>query len=95
MEVSIHELRTITNLLLDRLLEEGHQKVILPHDYYWSVPKDVESDPYEQPTSLTLGQLSEDINQLRSLLSGEKEPLAYALVWLASILRAVGKEVVA
>jgi len=95
MEINTQELREAANLLFDHLVKAGQQKVSLPHDYYWNVPKEAEYDPYKQPTSLTLGQLSEDLKELKGLLKGDKEPLAYALVWLASILRAVGEEVVA
>lgn len=95
MEIYTQELREAANLLFDHLVQAGHQKVFLSHDYYWSVPKEAEYDPYKQPTLLTLGQLSEDMDHLKGLLIGDQEPLAYALLWLASILRAVGEEVVA
>jgi len=95
MDISIEELRAAANLLLDYLVREGYQQVSLSHDYYWSVPKEAAFDPYHQPTSLTLGQLTEDMNELRRLLRGDTEPLAYGLVWLAAVLRAVGEEVVA
>ncbi|MGE0610476.1 MAG: hypothetical protein AB7O62_25530 [Pirellulales bacterium] len=94
MDVKINELRMLTNMLLDNLEKSGHSTIALPHDYYWSVPKQLEYDPYKEPTSLTLGQLSDDLIELESVARGEKEPVAYALVWLASILRAIGQDLV-
>lgn len=94
MEVTIAELRIVANRLFDNLDKAGRQAITIPHDYYWSVPQDERYDPYKQPSELTLGQLSDDIRELRRIATGEAQPLAYAFVWFSSIARALGEEVV-
>jgi hypothetical protein len=81
--------------LFAHLLESGHEFVPLPHDYYWSIPKEALYNPYSQPSELTLGQLSDDLEELKRIDNGKAEPLSFALVWLAAVIRAIGEETVA
>jgi len=37
---------------------------------------------------------SDDWNELQRIVRGESAPIAYALVWLAAILRRVGEQAV-
>ena len=69
----------------------GQEAIDLPGDFYWDVPAEALYDPYSEPRQLDLGQLSEDWEKLLSLANGESPPVGYALVWLASILRAYGQ----
>lgn len=94
MEVNTTELRHITTCLLDHLENMGQNTIQIPHDYYWAIPTSEKYQPYSQPTDLSLGQLSEDLNELRKLLQSDSEPIAYAFVWLASILCAIGEDLV-
>lgn len=94
MDVHIKELRAVADKLFRHLLESGHETIDLPQDLYWSIPKEARYDPYSQPTELTLGQLSDDLAELKRIESGEVEPLSFALVWLAAVIRAVGEETV-
>jgi hypothetical protein len=43
---------------------------------------------------LTMGQLSEDWNEVAKIASGQRPPAAYALVWLSSLLRFIGTKFV-
>lgn len=95
MEISLDELRRVTDRLYEHLAERGISNVSLGRDYYWSIPSGSRYNPYAQPTDLTLGQLTDDVAELRRILNGDTEPLAYALVWLAAVLRAIGEDVVA
>jgi hypothetical protein len=81
-------------LLLDQLEQPGHSEVEVEPDYYWSIPTDKLYAPYEQPTDLTLGQLSSDLEEVRRINSGEKPAVAYGLVWLSALLRFVGAKAV-
>src|SRR6476659_5202373 len=94
MEVDFNELQQITETLLTHLRSSNLDSVELGVDFYWNMPKAAKYDPYYEPTSLTVGQLSDDWAELQRILSGEREPLAHHLVWLAAILRAVGEKVV-
>ncbi len=95
MEVSIDELLTVTKQILDRLKEAGYDKVAVEHDYYWNIPTDERYKVEQQPSTLTIGQLDDDVRELRRIISGEKEAFGYALVWLSAVLRAVGEKAIA
>lgn len=94
MKVCIAELREVANLLFDHLERSGHAEIELESDYYWSIPTEQLYSVYEEPTDLTIGQLSDDQRELANIRAGAKPPLAYALVWLSSLLRYVGARVV-
>lgn len=94
MRIPLAQLRQVTNQLYDHLEAQGHSSVEIPHDYYWEIPKEQRCDVYRDPAGLTMGQTSDDWEELRKILTGESEPIAYALVWLAALLREIGEEVV-
>jgi hypothetical protein len=94
MNVTTAELRQLCNQLLTHLESNGIHTISVTDDYYWNVPSDQRYNPYEQPGQPDLGQLSDDIRELRRTLEGEREPVAYALVWLSSLLRYVGEKTV-
>ncbi|MBF6469884.1 hypothetical protein IU427_32695 [Nocardia beijingensis] len=81
--------------MLDVLLDHveattANDVVAVDKDYFWSVPTDELYDNYDQPTSLTRGQVSDSWQYLRDLLADEEYALGYHLVWLADVLRALG-----
>jgi hypothetical protein len=41
-----------------------------------------------------MGQLSDDWNEVAKIASGQRPPIAYALVWLSSLLRFIGSKLV-
>lgn len=94
MKVSVAELREAANLLFDHLERSGHAEIEVDADYYWSVPTEQLYSSYTEPTGLTLGQLSDDQRELTRIRIGAQPPLAYALVWLSSLLRFVGARIV-
>ena len=91
MKVSTEELREFLEVILKRLEDRGKQEIHIEADFYWHVPQEAWNDPYVEPKDLTLGQLSDDIAELRRITSGASDPLVYAAVWLGAILRAVGE----
>ncbi len=94
MIINISDLRKITNLLLTRLEEEGHTSVEISQDYYWDIAKEKRFNPYEEPKELTLGQLTDDWNEINNILKKQNPPISYALVWVAAILRVIGEETI-
>lgn len=92
MKISSGDLLRATELLLQHLDERGQNEFEISKDFYWEVPFADRYDQYDQPSDLTVGQLSDDWAELERMLSGSKEPIGYGLVWLSSILRAVGEE---
>ena len=90
MSINLNELRAVSNLLFDHLLERGIVEVELSEDYYWSIPDTSLYCVYREPKDLTIGQLSADLESLAKIRSGEQAPIGYAFVWLSSVLRFLG-----
>lgn len=94
MKVSINELREISNRLLDHVESLGVKDVDISADYYWTIPADQLYDPSLEPAAPSLGQLTDDWNELQLIRQGDRPPVAIALEWLAAIMRAVGEKVI-
>lgn len=94
MRITTGELRRAAELLLTHLEQQGQSAVEIEQDYYWSIAPEQRYDAYNQPGELSMGQLSDDWAEVRAIAQGQKEPLGYGLVWLSSVLRAVGEKTV-
>ncbi len=94
MNVKVAELRAIADRLFTYLEETGRSDFEISEDYYWSIEKDEVYDPYKDPKALTMGQLSDDWDELSDILKEESPPIGYALVWLSAILRNIGEKAV-
>jgi hypothetical protein len=92
MRIAIADVRRICELLLTHLEQSGRGSIDLTNDFYWNIPQEQLYRPYEEPDVTDVGQLSDDWAELQAILRGQKEPLGYALVWLSSILRAIGED---
>jgi hypothetical protein len=93
MKIRIADLRVVSNLLFDHLERSGHSEIELDKDYYWSISNEDLYDPFNEPKRIYLGQLYEDYESLKDLLSGRDEPVAFGLVWLSSLLRYIGEKI--
>lgn len=94
MEVSVDELRTVSRLLFDHLEEIGYSTVPIKDDYYWWIPDDALYNLESEPKEFGVGQLSDDLQELRAIAGNERDPSALALAWLSAVLRYVGESVV-
>jgi hypothetical protein len=90
LSTSVPELRRIANVLLDHLEASTGTAVDLAHDFYWFLDPADRRDVYREPSDGTIGQLSENLTNLRSSVESGDE-VGYCLVWLAEILRTVGE----
>jgi hypothetical protein len=93
MRIGIDELELVARQLFDHLRDKGIEEVSVEQDFYWNISKAQRYNPNETPNELTLGQLSDDWQELQRMLNGERDAIGYALVWLSAILRCVGEEV--
>ncbi len=91
MHIELADLRRTSERLFKHLQEKGIDSIDIPVDYYWNIPTGQVYNPYQEPSALDLGQLTADWNELQTLLDPQNEPIAYYLVWLAAILRAIGE----
>jgi hypothetical protein len=94
MKVNVSELRQAANIIFDHLESLGHNEIDIDQDYYWNIPDGKLYTVYEEPSGFTMGQLSDDLNEMRKINSGQKAPIAFAFVWLSPLLRALGTKIV-
>ena len=92
MTIKIDEIRQACNKLLDFLESNGNNEIITDLDFYWNIQSSSLYNVYEDPENMTIGQLSDDLNELRKIINNETEPVGYALVWLSSLLRLIGEK---
>ena len=91
MNISVVELKVAIEKLLT-LVCATTPVVTIEVDYYWDVSPGARYDNYKQPTDLSVGQLSDDWTEIRRILDGTAEPVPYALVWAAALLRRIGEQ---
>lgn len=94
MKISTIDLRRATIALLQHLDETEQREFDFDEDFCWDVPADKRYLPYDKPGDLTMGQLSDDWSEVTQILEDRRQPVAYALVWLAAILRRVGEKAI-
>jgi hypothetical protein len=94
MNIDIATLRSLTELLLRAVEESGIDHVEVSDDFYWEVSSGKRYNPYEQPTELTLGQLTDDWQELLKLITNQKgrEPISHDLVLLSTLIRYIGEK---
>ncbi len=92
MHFELGDLRRISEKLFAHFERLGLDSFDVPSaDYYWHIPKKQVYNPYEEPSDFTLGQLTDDWDELKRVLESEIEPFGYDLVRLSAILRAIGE----
>jgi hypothetical protein len=91
MKVNIKEIEIVALLLLSKLRESKGNEIELTNDYYWDISIEELYNPYEEPSNITLGQLSDDIEEIQRLNKSD-DAIAYDLKRLAAILKALSIE---
>lgn len=94
MKVRTADLRQAVLGLLQHLENTGQRELEIEEDLYWDIPASKRYLPYQEPDELTLGQLSDDWSEVSQMIAGERELVAYGLVWLSAVLRRVGEKAV-
>ncbi|MFJ9605143.1 hypothetical protein ACIRS1_02150 [Kitasatospora sp. NPDC101176] len=84
-------LRRVLDLALRHVEASTGDRVALDEDYFWSVPGGELHEVYAGPPALTIGQLSESWQHLEALLTDPDRAVGHHLVWLADVLRAIGR----
>jgi hypothetical protein len=88
MKINIEEIEKIASLLLSKLRKSKGSAIELNYDYYWDISMEELYNPYKEPTTITLGQLSDDLAELQRLNKSD-DAIVYDLKRLASILNAL------
>ncbi|WP_326816320.1 hypothetical protein OIE61_01915 [Streptomyces sp. NBC_01762] len=92
LQIPLDELRRAFELALRHIEATAGSTVTLGHDHFWSVPGDELYDVHNEPTAITIGQLSESWQHLEGLLADEDRAVGYHLVRLADVIRAIGQD---
>ena len=93
MQINIDELRQATDKLFNHLRDCDVKYVELKDDFYWYIQRELLYDMNREPRDFTVGQISDDWNDVRRLLEAGNDPVAYGFVDLAPIMRAIGESV--
>ena len=91
MKINVDEIQKITSLLLSRLKESRGNEIEITNDYYWDISDEELYNPYEEPKNITLGQLSDDIEEIQRLINSD-DAIMYDLKRLAGIFKAISIE---
>jgi hypothetical protein len=91
MQVKVDEIEKIITLVLSRLRQRVGNEVEINVDYYWDISTEQLYNPYEKPSDISLGQLSDDIAEINRLLNDDSE-ISYDLKRIGNILVALSKE---
>lgn len=97
MKIKTSELLEVIDLLKEQIQTHFKESVqVNDEDFYWQIPLDELFDPTENPSGMTLGQLSDDWEELSRLLKPSEIPISYDLQRLSVIfdlikLKSAGK----
>jgi len=94
IQIPIATLKQAARVLLEHVEELDGDVVSVDHDYYWAIAPEQLYDVFREPAELTIGQLTECLDHLNSIIADPGTATSYGLVWLADLLRAVGQTVV-
>ena len=92
IRIEVAELRRVAMVLIDHLEAVAGPSILVEKDYFWAVDVAERYNPYAEPTTFSLGQLSECVTNLKSI--DETNAVSFALVWLSSLLAAAGEGIV-
>ncbi len=91
MKIKITELEKVfAELLLEFREQNGEEIEVDKEDFYWAISKEDLYNPYNQPSKLTLGQLSDDLDHITKLAENRLPIVSYDFVKLSSIFQLLG-----
>lgn len=91
LQIQVSEIEKAVARLLEALREREGEVVELPEsDYYWAIPPEEMFDPYHKPEGCTLGQLSDDLEELGRIAGGQAPAVSVDFVKLSAVLAVIG-----
>lgn len=91
MKINIDKLQWIITLLLLKLKEGKGNEIELENDFYWDISEKELYNPYEMPQNISLGQLSDDLEEVERLLKSD-DAISYDLKRVSNILKSLSIE---
>ena len=93
MKINIDELEDCLSQLLSKLKESKGLNIELTNDFYWDIHSDELYNPYVQPKELSLGQLSDDWQEIKRLVgNNSSNSIPYDIIRITNILKALSNE---
>ncbi|HBC30007.1 MAG: hypothetical protein WC142_04010 [Bacteroidales bacterium] len=93
MIIRVDDLQKIADTLFSKLKKNVGLEIDISKDYYWNISDDELYNPYQEPKTLTIGQLSDDITELQRLLEKD-ETISYDIKRFAEVLKAISLDFV-
>lgn len=90
MNVSISELRRVSEMIFDHLDRRGVEAVTIDENLYWTINSDERYNMNASPAELNVGSLQDDQGDLMRVLQGDQDVLAAHLQPLSSMLDVLG-----
>lgn len=88
--IRLSEVRAAVAAALDAFEAECGSEVAFARDYYWHVPVSAAFDLSKEPRDFTVGQVSEDLEEMRESSSrSDAGPAWHALMHTIGILRSL------
>jgi len=95
LQIQVSELEKSLSLLLEALRKQQGEVIELPQlDLYWAIAPEELYNPYQTPANLTLGQLTDDLEEMGRIANGETRPVSLDFAKLSAILAAIGHKTV-
>lgn len=95
MTVDTKQLRDALMKVLDHVEQQHGARLEVRFENYWAIPKANLYDTYDAGKQLTLGSLADDYQAVCKVASGSREPVAFDLVHIAAVIKAIGDDRVA
>lgn len=90
--LQVAELRAAIELALDAFVAEHGDQVPVEHDHYWHLPVDSAFDLRGEPRELSVGQVSDDLDEIRGIVAeAGATPAWHALSHVIGLLRLLEK----
>jgi len=86
-EISIAELRKVFELILSSINIQESTKLKIDHDYYWEIyPSEAFNVLNDKTPEIVVGQLTDDMSELKEILEKKRKPIGHDLEYLANII---------
>jgi len=92
MKIRIDDLSKVINVLLSNLSDSLGNEIDISNDFYWDISEEQLYNPYEKPNDLSLGQISDDLNEVNRLCVNDRDVVPYDIKRVAEILKALSIE---
>jgi hypothetical protein len=95
-EIDLRTVKEAVNAILDHLMDDLRLESVPirnEEDFYWDCSAEDLYNASKQPTELTVGRLTDDMDFARSIHRGQYADVSYSFVHLAPLLRYIGETI--